>query len=492
MSGSRLLRADQILRSGQILRAALGSAEGRRVQPALTAPPQPPPQPAEVRRQSRSGAGCALLLCGALLAGASGCSAPTPPPAQTPPAAADLSLPPAPLPDLAMSPPDLLPPPVPMYLNGSFDGGSSPYQSWVATLTFARELYTKYHRQLRLTYFVTTAFYDPAVTGSAVGKASSRDEVLVRWALTQQAINEGHEIANHTVRHQDGSAWTAAQWRAELSEYQALVTRNLFQPVRDERGVPVFPRFVPAAAAAPGAVGAACTDSSQCAAALPCVMVTPTQGFCTQDCNQAKPCPNGTICGYPQETGEDLDICLPKPAFPVVYKGQELFDAAGSPNLAHPALHPYVPVGFRAPQLATNSAMYDVLKELGYLYDASQVDAPDPPYHYSGVLEFSLMRFPGSLAIPMDYNYMYHMDADGSIMEPDYQRSIISAYNDRGKLPWNIGHHLYHYSHGAYFEVFKRVFRFAAQGCPDEHGALRCPVMDFPSLRELQERYPVK
>ena len=126
-----------------------------------------------------------------------------------------------------------------MYLNGSFDGGSSPYQSWVATLEFARELGTKYHHPLRLTYFVTTAFYDPAVTGSAVGKAASRDEVLVRWALTQQAINEGHEIANHTVRHQDGSAWTAAQWRAELSEYQALVTRNLFQPVRDERGVPV-------------------------------------------------------------------------------------------------------------------------------------------------------------------------------------------------------------------------------------------------------------
>lgn len=430
------------------------------------------------------------VLLTALVAAVASCAAPPPvaPVPEAPPVVTDLAV----LPDLAASPPDLLPPPTPMYLNGSFDGGRSPYQSWVATLAFARELGQKYHRPLRLTYFVTTAFYDTAVTGSAVGRAASRDEVLVRWALTQQALNEGHEIANHTVRHQDGSAWTADMWRSELKEYQDLVTRNLFVPVRDELGQPVFPRFAAAPAARPGTVGAGCTDASQCAAPLQCAMVTPTQGFCTTDCNQEKPCENGTICGYPEETGEDLDICLPKPQFPIVWKGQELFDATGKPNLAHPALRPYMPVGFRAPQLATNSAMYDVLKELGYTYDASQVDEPDPPYHYSGLLEFSLMRFPGSLAIPMDYNYMFHMDADGSIMEPDYQRSIVSAYNDRGKMPWNIGHHLYHYSHGAYFEVFKRVFRFAAQGCPDEHGALRCPYLDFPSLRELQEKVETK
>lgn len=410
----------------------------------------------------------------------------SPPPIQQqtpPPPAADL----AEVKDLATPPPpDLLPPPIPMYLNGSFDGGSSPYRNWVSTMEFARELASKYHHPLRLTYFVTTAYYDLNITGSAVGRALSRDEILVRWALTQQALNEGHEIANHTVRHQDGEMWTAAQWRAELQEYQNLVTKNLFLPVRDTHGNPIFPIWRAAPGAAAGAVGASCTDSSQCTTKQ-CAMVTATQGFCTTDCNSEAVCPSGTVCGYPEQEGEDLDICLPKPQFPVMYQGQELFDANGKPNLGHPALKPYVPVGFRAPQLSTNSAMYDVLRELGYTYDASQVDAPDPPYQYKGLLEFSLMRFDGSLAIPMDYNYFYHMDFDAKAMEPDYQRSIVSAYSDRNKMTWSIGHHLYNYSHGVYLEVFKRTFRFAAQGCPDEHGVRRCPDMDFPSMRELQQ-----
>ena len=453
-------------------------------------PPTPVPSPPSGRwlfRYSHGNPRSTRWALAVALGSLASCSEPAPPLVQPlPPPAVDLAM----AADLAATPPpDLLPPPIPMYLNGSFDGGSSPYRNWVATMEFARELATKYHHPLHLTYFVTTAYYDLNITGSAVGRALSRDEILVRWALTQQALNEGHEVANHTVRHQDGGDWTADQWRAELKEYQGLVTKNLFQPVRDAHGSPVFPVWRAAPGAAAGSVGASCTDGSQCATTLRCAMVAPTQGFCTQDCNQDKPCPSGTFCGYPEETDDDLDICLPKPQFPIQYQGQELFGADGKPNLAHPALHPYVPVGFRAPQLSTNSAMYDVLREMGYAYDASQVDEPDLPYQYNGVMEFSLMRFAGSLAIPMDYNYFYHMDLDGTAMEPDYQRSLVSAYNDRNKMPWNIGHHLYNYSHGVYLEVFKRSFRFAAQGCPDEHGAERCPYMEFPSLRELKELY---
>ena len=437
----------------------------------------------------------AALPSASLLSLCLACTETSPPASADPPGpagvqdlsvAADLTPPPPP-------PPDLMPPPTPMVLTGSFDAGSSPFRSWVATMEFAREIQATYKKPLRLTYFVTTAFYDTTVTGSAVGRAASRDEVLVRWALTQQALNEGHEVANHTVRHQDGGMWTAAQWRAELKEYQDLLQKNLFQPVLDERGQPVFPKWAPAPGAAAGAVGAACTDSKQCTSGR-CAMVTASQGFCTRECNADTACPSGTFCGFPDETGTELygiDICLPRPAFPILHQGQELFRSDGTPNLGHPALRPYQPVGFRAPLLETNDAMYEVLKEMGYTYDSSQVDEPDAPYRYKGVLELSLMKFADSLAIPMDYNYMVHMDTDGMIMDKDYRRSILACYNDRAnpKMTWHIGHHLRAYGNGVYFETFKRVFRFAAQGCPDDKGALRCPYMEFPTMGEFTRRY---
>ena len=169
----------------------------------------------------------AALPSASLLSLCLACTETSPPASADPPGpagvqdlsvAADLTPPPPP-------PPDLMPPPTPMVLTGSFDAGSSPFRSWVATMEFAREIQATYKKPLRLTYFVTTAFYDTTVTGSAVGRAASRDEVLVRWALTQQALNEGHEVANHTVRHQDGGMWTAAQWQRAGEAYAAAARR---------------------------------------------------------------------------------------------------------------------------------------------------------------------------------------------------------------------------------------------------------------------------
>lgn len=200
----------------------------------------------------------------------------------------------------------------------------------------------------------------------------------MRTALIQQAVNEGHEIANHTVRHldggDDGGKWTLPQWRTELLEFQRMVTRNVFQPVLDDSGAPVFPRWQPLSTALPHTAGASCSAANPCNSGLSCMYVSKDMGLCTQDCNRNTACPSGMHCGYPDMTGTTLefkDICLPLPQFPVVYQGQTLFRADGTPNLSNPLLRPYRVVGFRAPYLSTNDAMYDALKELGYEYDGT-------------------------------------------------------------------------------------------------------------------------
>lgn len=433
------------------------------------------------------------LVIGAALAS---CQAPDEPlaPPDDVPGVTDAAVEP---PDMALSLPDLTPAPTPFYLTGSFDGGFSPYRTWVASMAFAREFERDFGRSLHLTYFITTSHYDPSVTGSAVGRAQSRDEVIVRWALTQQALNEGHEIANHSVRHLDGGMWTEAQWRTELGEFEGLVRKNLFVPVRDEKGEPVFPRWRAAPGAAPKTVGAACADDSGCETGLSCARVTGKQGFCTRECNQDKKCPTGTVCGYPQWTGPEYDVCLPRPELPLSYMGQELFSADGTPNLAHPALKPYTVVGFRAPQLARNDAMFKVLGEMKYVYDTSLVLGPQAPGMFGGLQQFALMKYPSAKTIPMDYNYLVlkdmngmPLDPDGKVMEADYRASLVEAYATKGRIAWNVGHHLRLYSDGAYFETFKKFFRFAGQGCPDELGRKRCEHVAFPSFRELAPLVP--
>ncbi|MEM6709308.1 MAG: hypothetical protein AAF648_11030, partial [Pseudomonadota bacterium] len=100
----------------------------------------------------------------------------------------------------------------PLYLTGAFDG-SQRFGMWIDTLEFTRAFEREHGKPLHWTYFINTCYYDRTVSGSWIGTAQSRDEELARWALTQQALNEGHEIANHAVLHQDGSGWSADRWR---------------------------------------------------------------------------------------------------------------------------------------------------------------------------------------------------------------------------------------------------------------------------------------
>ncbi len=380
--------------------------------------------------------------------------------------------------------------PWPLFVTGAFDG-SQRFGMWVATMDFARRLERETGKRVRFTYFINTAFYDRGVRGSWIGTAESAEEETVRWALTQQSLNEGHEIGDHSVRHQDGSTWTADAWRAELGEFHSLVAEHLFEPVTDGSGTPVFPRWRPARDAAAGAVGAECESDDECSSGR-CLPVTPEQRYCSQTCNRSHSCPEGTVCGTPAWT-TDGDACVPMPEYPIEWQGQELFDAAGRPNLDHPALRPVRVEGFRAPQLGHNSALYDVLTELGYSYDTSKIlapGAPGPTTHQGrtfGLWQFPLVRYSGALTVPMDYNYKV---ASGTYerMRSDYRSSILQAYARHDRPAWNIGHHFALWNGGAYWRAMQDALTFAAEGCPDETGEPRCPDVEFPTFRELAAR----
>lgn len=383
----------------------------------------------------------------------------------------------------------------PLYVTGAFDG-SQGFKMWADTLEYTRQFKREQGKPLHWTYFINTCYYTlPPVRGSAIGTVLSEPEKLARIAITQQAINDGHEIASHAVLHlnggndqAEGQNWSVERWRQELTGFDEVVRSTLFQPLV-ENGQPVFPKWVARSTVA-GAAGAACTTNADCSSNQ-CLAVSSTQKFCTQGCNKNLACPSGMACGQPT-WNDSRDVCLPVPEFPVVYRGETLFDAQGDANLASQYLTSYRVVGFRAPQLGHNAPLFDVLTELGYKYDTSQIRPFGPPakVRYQNksweLMELALMKMPGSASVPMDFNYLANM-VPGDRMASDYKTSIVHAYKS-GRLPWNIGHHFALWDGGRYWAAMKTAFEFAAAGCPAADGAKQCERVEFPTFRVLYDK----
>ena len=359
---------------------------------------------------------------------------------------------------------------------------------WLDTMRVARELENAHGQPIHLTYFVNTCFYSTVVNGSQIGRAQSPAEIIARRALTQQALNEGHEIGNHGVRHDAAMEWDDARWERELMEFHAVADTLLFEPVPDGSGGHVFPRFEPPANTPPHSTGARCEQDDDCNKRH-CLAITERDRFCTEPCNRHKPCAAGTLCGTPT-FHDDTDVCVPKPHYPIEHEGKVLFDARGRPNVDHPKLVPYRIRGHRAPFLVFSDAMVEALLARGYVYDASQVSRPGTPLRIGtrdrrkGMLGFALMQYPTTRTVPMDYNYL-KIGAGRDAMIHDYQHSLLAAYADVERPPWNVGHHFSRWRDGAYWEALQETLRFAARGCPDANGKARCSDIRFPSFREL-------
>ncbi len=359
---------------------------------------------------------------------------------------------------------------LPFFFTAAFDG-SQRFGGWLETLELARSTAARSGRPVHFTFFVNTCYFDTAKVPSTIGRARTRSEVLVRRALAQIAVNEGHEIASHGVGHHDGSSWDLATWRAELDAFHQIADTLVFEPVRDEAGRAVFPRFDALASAPPRGPGASCSGDADCDDAR-CADLGDAGRLCAPACNLRQKCPQGLVCGAPFFR-DDEDLCLPVP----------------EPPPRGVVLRPLRPIGFRAPYLGTNDAMLEALISRGYRYDTSLASTPGMPRDVAvsrggaRLLELGLAAWPGVRAVPMDYNYM-QLKVPGDRMREDYQGALVQAFA-AGRVPFNVGHHFARWEGGAYVKALEDTVRFAAAGCPDGAGVPRCPGAVLASFREV-------
>ncbi|TWI39614.1 polysaccharide deacetylase family protein [Mesorhizobium tianshanense] len=145
-------------------------------------------------------------------------------------------------------------------------------------------------------------------------------------------------------------------------------------------------------------------------------------------------------------------------------------EPAGWRDIAHKV------VGFRAPYLSANEALYRALPAVGFLFDASGVSrGPALPPTGNGITRFSLPQIPegprSRPVIAMDYNlYVRH---SGGFERPskadefanrtyDAFRAAFDAQYQGKRIPLEIGFHFTLMNDGAYWNALER---FAGEVC---------------------------
>lgn len=143
-------------------------------------------------------------------------------------------------------------------------------------------------------------------------------------------------------------------------------------------------------------------------------------------------------------------------------------------------------IGFRAPLLAHNPAMYQALADAGYKYDTSQVLklTPTPDYQESGVVIYPLhsLSTARGRTITMDYNFYVlddgRVDGSGANMLNAYQNHLRIA-QDLGQAPIQIGHHFSRWNRGNYWWAVKQ---FISTNC----GKVDVRCMTFSDRYDLE------
>nr|BFD67950.1 hypothetical protein HAGR004_29720 [Bdellovibrio sp. HAGR004] len=137
-------------------------------------------------------------------------------------------------------------------------------------------------------------------------------------------------------------------------------------------------------------------------------------------------------------------------------------------------------VGFRAPTLDTNSAMFEALKDYKFKYDTSGAKSapefskwPEKNMHGTWLFPLGLIQVVGASykTASMDYNFYANQSGgmDDKANADKYRKQMTKSYlkyfNDNyygDRSPVHIGHHFSKWNGGAYWESMKEV---AAEIC---------------------------
>jgi hypothetical protein len=115
-----------------------------------------------------------------------------------------------------------------------FDG-SRDNSKWMSSISLSKKLSDVVGHRVSFTYYVNSAYFFTKIKGrSEIGYGGTKEEIDLRLKLVQEAINEGHEIGSHTVRHQHGHSWSYLQWLDELSEFDEHIAHFF----KDKQGKP--------------------------------------------------------------------------------------------------------------------------------------------------------------------------------------------------------------------------------------------------------------
>jgi len=118
-----------------------------------------------------------------------------------------------------------------------FDG-SYNLNKWRKSIDFAKSLEDLTNEKVHFSYFVNSAYFFEKLEGrSDIGYGGTKEDIQNRLKLVQEAIDNGHDIASHTVRHLHGHNWTEEQGHKELEEFDSHLAKLFYKDSKPYKAV---------------------------------------------------------------------------------------------------------------------------------------------------------------------------------------------------------------------------------------------------------------